>query len=181
MPWRRKWQPTSVFFFLSFFFNWRITALQNFVAFSQTSTHELAIDIHMFSPSWISLPFPSPSHLSSWYRAPALGSLLHTQSPTGYLFYLRNVQALILKRLLWLPQSDAAAGENLAKCLTLRMCVLINWPETSWVRRCLERQGMGPRGPPYPPGQWPCWGGPCTGPSEITSMWALHLVPGLPW
>ena len=90
------------------------------------------------------------------HRAPALGSLLHTQSPTGYLFYIRNIQALILKRLLWLLQGDAAAGENLAKCLTLRMWILINWPESSWVKRCLERQGRGPRGPPYLPGQWPC-------------------------
>ena len=83
------------------------------------------------------LPLESPPHLPphstplGCHRAPVLGSLIHTPSPTGYLFYLRNVQALILKRSLWLPQSDAAAGENLAKYLTLRMCVLINWPESS--------------------------------------------------
>ena len=39
IPWRRKWQPTPVFFILSFFIlSWRIVALQHGACFWHTST-----------------------------------------------------------------------------------------------------------------------------------------------
>ena len=49
-------------FFLFFFFNWRIIALQNF-AFAK-SQRESVVGIHISPSSWTSLPSPSPSHPS---------------------------------------------------------------------------------------------------------------------
>ena len=47
-----------------YIFNWRIIALHRIVLFSVKPQHESAIGTHMSSPSWTSLPRPSPSHSS---------------------------------------------------------------------------------------------------------------------
>ena len=71
--------------FLNLFFYWRIIALQNFIAFCQTSTwisHR-----YTYIPSLMNLPpSPSPSPLG-WYRAPVLVSWSIEQIPICYFTY----------------------------------------------------------------------------------------------
>ena len=82
-PWRRKWQPTPVFFFLInkifIYFNWRLITLLNCGGFCHTLT-------------WISygctcVPYPElPSHLHPYSiplccpSAPALSALFHAST-----------------------------------------------------------------------------------------------------
>ena len=77
-----RWQIliflVDIFLFkISFFLNWRIIALQNFVVFCQISTWS-AIGIHTSSPFWNSLPSPSPLHPSGLIQSPCLSFLIHT-------------------------------------------------------------------------------------------------------
>ena len=59
IPQRRKWHPTPVFFFLNLFLllieGWW---LYKILLFPIRHQHESVIGIHMFSPSWTSLPTP---------------------------------------------------------------------------------------------------------------------------
>ena len=86
----KSWHPFClwIFFlilaFLKFVFYWRIIAIQNFVAFCQTSTwirHR-----YTYIPSLLNLP-PNPTPLG-WYRAPVWVSWAIQQIPVGYLFYM---------------------------------------------------------------------------------------------
>ena len=61
----------------SFFFTWRIIALQKF-AISVKPQHESAIGIHTSPPFWTSLPSPSPSHPSRLIQRPCLSFQSHT-------------------------------------------------------------------------------------------------------
>ena len=61
----------------SFFFYWRIIALQNFVAFCQPQ-HGSAINTHISPPFWTSLLSPSLPHSSRLIQSPCLSSLKHT-------------------------------------------------------------------------------------------------------
>ena len=56
-------------FVLNLFFYWRTIALQMFFS-SIKPEHESAIGIHIFPPSWNSLPSPSPSHPSRLITEP---------------------------------------------------------------------------------------------------------------
>ena len=49
--------------------------------------HESVIGIHMFPPSWTSLPTPSPTHPSRLLLSPSLSSLCHT-ADSHWLFIL---------------------------------------------------------------------------------------------
>ena len=55
--------------FFIYFFYWRIIVLQILLFFVKPQ-HEAAIGIHISPLFWTSLPSPSPSHPSSWYRGP---------------------------------------------------------------------------------------------------------------
>ena len=52
--------------------------LYNVVLVSAIHQHESAIGIHMSSPSWTSLPPPTPSHPSRLSQSTGLSSLSHT-------------------------------------------------------------------------------------------------------
>ena len=90
MSWRRSCPPPSLttsFWipitdpmipnFLKFIFNWRIIALQCCVGFCYKQCQS-AISIHMFPPSWTSLPLPTPStslgRPEHWIELPVLYS-----------------------------------------------------------------------------------------------------------
>ena len=63
--------PNTIYFLiLNLFFNWRITALQNFVAFCQTST--------WISHRYTFVPSPFPSYPSRLLQSPSLSSLSYT-------------------------------------------------------------------------------------------------------
>jgi len=62
---------------MSFFFNWKITALQWLLPYSNS---ESAISIHMPPPSWTSLLPPIPSHPSKLSQSTGLNFLLNTFS-----------------------------------------------------------------------------------------------------
>ena len=75
----------------SFFFNWKIIALQNFVVFCQTSTWiSYRCTIYLLLPEFPSHLPPDPT-LLDWYRAPVWVSWAIQQSPISYLCYTGNV------------------------------------------------------------------------------------------
>ena len=69
-----KWRLFVKFYL---FFNWRITALHNFVVFCQISAW--IIYRYTYVPSLLNVPpSPSPSHPSRLIQSPCLGSLRYT-------------------------------------------------------------------------------------------------------
>ena len=67
---------------VSFFFYWRIIALQNFVVFCQTSTW--ISYRYTYTPSLLNLHLPPHSTPLGWYRAPVWVSWTIRQIPVGY-------------------------------------------------------------------------------------------------
>ena len=57
------WRKMKIFFKNVFIFNWRIIAVRA-VLVSAIQQRESVIGIHMFPPSWTSLPPPTTSHPS---------------------------------------------------------------------------------------------------------------------
>ena len=69
----------SLFFLLTYFFYWRIIALQNFAVFCQTS--KWISYRYTYIPCLLKLsPSPSPSHPSRLIQSPCLSFLSHTAS-----------------------------------------------------------------------------------------------------
>ena len=80
------WQKDS----LSFFFNWKIIALQTFVVFCKPQ-YESAIGVDISPPFWNSLPSPSPSHHSRLILSSCLSFLSYTANSRWLSFTYDNV------------------------------------------------------------------------------------------
>ena len=74
---RPRSDPSIVFVFNKFIFNWRII-FYNIVSVSAIHQHEPAIGIHMSLPSWTSLPPATPSHPSRLSQSTRSSSLCYT-------------------------------------------------------------------------------------------------------
>ena len=124
-PKRKKVKFYILFLKICLCINWRIIALQNFVAFCQTSTwisHQIRSDqslsrVQLFAtpwiaarqaslsitnsispPSWTSLPSPSPSHPSRLVQSPCLSCLRHTAIKFIFLIWYFKIQRQIWSR-----------------------------------------------------------------------------------
>ena len=86
-----SWLYTNIIslFFNVFISNWRIISLQYCVAFCHTSRW-ISIGIHMSSPSWTSLPSPTPPHPLRWSQSSSLSTLSH-RANLYWLFILHMV------------------------------------------------------------------------------------------
>ena len=80
-----------ILFLFAFFFKKIEGSLLYIILFSVKHQQESAISIPTSPPSWMSLPFPSPSHPSRLYRAPVWVRWAIQQIPIGlfYIWYCR--------------------------------------------------------------------------------------------
>ena len=125
IPWRRKWQPTPVFFFFFLYFNWRTITLQYCGGFCHTLTwisHGCTCVPHPEHPPFHLPPSPIPLGHPS---APALSTLSHAstldcQSISHMLIYMFQCYSLKSFHPCLLPQSPKVCSLHL--CL---FCYLV--------------------------------------------------------
>ena len=84
--------------------------------FSVTPQHETATGIRISPPLWTSLPYPSPSHPSSWIQSPCLSFLSHTAN-----FHWPSILHMVMYvSMLFFPYISPSAA--LSPCLFLHCC-----------------------------------------------------------
>ena len=105
-------------FLFFFIFNWRIVTILFVSAIHQ---HGSAIGIHMSSPSWTSLPPPTPSDSSILSQSPGLSSLSHTVNPHWRsILHMLVYVSMLLSPLV--PPSPSYPPHTCPLCLHLHCC-----------------------------------------------------------
>ena len=105
-------------FLFFFIFNWRIVTILFVSAILQ---HGSAVGIHMSSPSWTSLPPPTPSDSSILSQSPGLSSLSHTVNPHWRsILHMLLYVSMLLSPLV--PPSPSYPPHTCPLCLHLHCC-----------------------------------------------------------